>query len=220
MRQLDFRLGSPAVAPHRLQPLCRSHYVHTVMLYAIGLSENCDCRCCTDAFARRARIGGRFFSVGLHRSPRRVPSDPAPRSRRFAAEKRQPGIVRWLRPEFQNPSGVKQRGIAIEEDEVEAVGTAKPRAAGGLSRCEERHHWRTSASSVERSQWHTNESRRRRGKAEREAGAECEIGTAHGSAEASPSLLRESLMLQRRLEPPGRQERHARKGYLQYWRIR
>ena len=46
------------------------------------------------------------------------------------AEEERRGIVRWLRPEFQNPSGVKQTAIAVGEEDVDSVGTAKPRAAG------------------------------------------------------------------------------------------
>ena len=47
------------------------------------------------------------------------------------AEEERRGIVRWLRPEFQNPSGVKQTAIAVEEDGDEG----------------REEHWR--------SQWHT-----------------------------------------------------------------
>ena len=46
------------------------------------------------------------------------------------AEEERRGIVRWLRPEFQNPSGVKQTAMAVGEEDVDAVGTAKPQAAG------------------------------------------------------------------------------------------
>lgn len=35
------------------------------------------------------------------------------------------GIVRWLRPEYQNPQGVQQTGIAVEETETVAATTAE-----------------------------------------------------------------------------------------------
>ncbi|WP_121357215.1 hypothetical protein [Flavisolibacter nicotianae] len=39
-------------------------------------------------------------------------------SKRTAEEAR--GLVRWLRPDYQNPRGVQQAGISIEANEVKA----------------------------------------------------------------------------------------------------
>ena len=60
---------------------------------------------------------------------------------RAEAERR--GIVRWLRPEFQNPSGVKQTAIVVEEEEeaesgeLIAEGRMKKGAGDGMSSAEE-----------------------------------------------------------------------------------
>ena len=42
---------------------------------------------------------------------------------RAAEEER--GIIRWLRPDFQNPAETKQTTIAIEEPDIEEAGTPK-----------------------------------------------------------------------------------------------
>lgn len=42
------------------------------------------------------------------------------------AEEEKRGIVRWLRPEFQNPDGVTQKGIAAGDGDAKR---AKPQAA-------------------------------------------------------------------------------------------
>ncbi len=51
------------------------------------------------------------------------------------AEEERRGIVRWLRPEFQNPSGVKQRAIAVEEEPSPARQlAASPGGRGGKTK--------------------------------------------------------------------------------------
>jgi hypothetical protein len=48
------------------------------------------------------------------------------------AEEERRGIVRWLRPEFQNPSGERQKEIEVEEDgDEQAVGEQSTGGASG-----------------------------------------------------------------------------------------
>jgi hypothetical protein len=51
------------------------------------------------------------------------------------SEEERRGIVRWLRPEFQNPSGVKQTAISVEEEPSPARQlAASPGGRGGKAK--------------------------------------------------------------------------------------
>jgi hypothetical protein len=51
---------------------------------------------------------------------------PSPRAlNHLRAEEERRGLVRWLRPEFQNPEGVTQQTIAEEIDETPLAAPAK-----------------------------------------------------------------------------------------------